>query len=492
MSHFVVKTATLHSAAVATADGAIMDVRGCSYVTVQIVGITTATVTFKARQDGSNYVAVVGKNLNSGVEATTATADGLYSVAIHGCTEFIADITAWTAGTITITAVAGQGGVVMNHTSVAAVVGAIDTELPTAAALADNASNPTAPAVGAFGMVWDGATWDRLPGTSTAGAKVQPATGGAGAVDATTSRTTLASDDPAVVALQVIDDWDESDRAKVNPVVGQAGVAAGSGAVGATTQRVVLATDDPAVTALQIVDDWDESDRAKVNPIAGQAGVAAGAGAVDALTQRTTLASNDPAVTALQIMDDWDNAASDGASVSGDVAHGATNAGEPLQLGGEAIAHGTNPTAVTAGQRTKFYANRAGIPFVIGGHPNVVTRTAIITDADGAQTDASLVTVGSGTKIVVTRVTVAADNDNTDDINVKIGFGTATLPADAAGGANGILAHHPGVPAGGGFTVGDGSGILGVGADNEDLRLTCADPVGGSVAITVSYYTVES
>jgi len=60
-------------------------------------------------------------------------------------------------------------------------------------------------------------------------------------------------------------------------------------------------------TALEIIDDWDESDRAKVNPIAGQAGVAAGAGAVDALTQRTTLASDDPAVTALQIIDDWDN-----------------------------------------------------------------------------------------------------------------------------------------------------------------------------------------
>ena len=43
----------------------------------------------------------------------------------------------------------------------------------------------------------------------------------------------------ALTALQIIDDWDETDRAKVNPIVGQAGVAAGAGAVGATTQRVV-------------------------------------------------------------------------------------------------------------------------------------------------------------------------------------------------------------------------------------------------------------
>lgn len=51
-------------------------------------------------------------------------------------------------------------------------------------------------------------------------------------------------------ALQIMDDWDESDRAKVNPIVGQAGVAAGAGAVGATVPRVTLASDDPAVTDL--------------------------------------------------------------------------------------------------------------------------------------------------------------------------------------------------------------------------------------------------
>jgi hypothetical protein len=48
-----------------------------------------------------------------------------------------------------------------------------DTELPAAAALTDNFANPTAPAVGAFAMVWDGATWDRLPGNSTDGASVK-------------------------------------------------------------------------------------------------------------------------------------------------------------------------------------------------------------------------------------------------------------------------------------------------------------------------------
>ena len=47
-----------------------------------------------------------------------------------------------------------------------------DTELPAAAALTDNFANPTAPAVGAFLMGWDGAQWDRLGTTGTGVLKV--------------------------------------------------------------------------------------------------------------------------------------------------------------------------------------------------------------------------------------------------------------------------------------------------------------------------------
>lgn len=79
-----------------------------------------------------------------------------------------------TANAGTGTFVVGDGGGSLTVDGTVAVSGTVtvDTELPTAAALADNASNPTAPAVGAFGMLWDGATWDRQPGTSTDGALV--------------------------------------------------------------------------------------------------------------------------------------------------------------------------------------------------------------------------------------------------------------------------------------------------------------------------------
>jgi hypothetical protein len=49
-----------------------------------------------------------------------------------------------------------------------AVQAAID-ELPAAAAASDNFANPTTTNIMSMNMVWDGATWDRLPGNSTDG-----------------------------------------------------------------------------------------------------------------------------------------------------------------------------------------------------------------------------------------------------------------------------------------------------------------------------------
>lgn len=65
---------------------------------------------------------------------------------------------------------------------------------------------------------------------------------------------TEASAAAIAASASVLDDWDESDRAKVNLIAGQAGVAGGAGAVGATVQRVTLASDDPAVVSLGLLD----------------------------------------------------------------------------------------------------------------------------------------------------------------------------------------------------------------------------------------------
>lgn len=178
--------------------------------------------------------------------------------------------------------------------------------------------------------------------------------------------------------------------------------------------------------------------------------------------------------------------------VGGNVAHDAVDAANPVKIGGRAIAHGSNPTAVAAADRTDWYFSRAGIPFVMGGHPNVVTISAQVQDADGAQTDQAIASVTAGSKIVVTRLTASCDGSTTAPTNIRVGFGAANVPAAAHTGVAGILHEFDGVPAGGGFTIGDGSGILGVGADGEDLRYTMEDPAGGNCTVTASYYTIES
>jgi len=100
----------MQNAAVATGNGTAMEctaaTRGAMTVlTMQVQGITTATITFEATIDGSNWVAVQATNLNSGSAATTATADGLYRLTVLGLVSVRARISAWTSGTITVTGI---------------------------------------------------------------------------------------------------------------------------------------------------------------------------------------------------------------------------------------------------------------------------------------------------------------------------------------------------------------------------------------------------
>ena len=107
-----------------------------------------------------------------------------------------------------------------------------------------------------------------------------------------------------------------------------------------------------------------------------------------------------------------------------------------------------------------------------------------VTDADGAQTNTAIVTAAAGSALVVTQIHVTADNANTGDVACRIGFGTASTPAaDAAD----VILDHPGIAAGSGIVIGNGAGVVGMGVSDEDLRVTCEDPAGGALSITVTY-----
>lgn len=173
------------------------------------------------------------------------------------------------------------------------------------------------------------------------------------------------------------------------------------------------------------------------------------------------------------------------AQVVGNIAHDSADSGNPVKIGYKAIAHGANPTAVTADDRTDGYANRHGIPFTLGGHPNIITLEAAYT---AAQTDTALVaSISSGTKVAVTQVQVTCDNANTVDVGIRVGFGTANTPTTTD-----VLITHPGIAPGSGVSRGDGSGLLGVGGDGAEVRVTCEVPTGGSVRVLICYFTIES
>ena len=174
--------------------------------------------------------------------------------------------------------------------------------------------------------------------------------------------------------------------------------------------------------------------------------------------------------------------------VDGDTPHDTVDAGNPLKVGGQAIAHGANPPAVAEGDRTNWYANRAGVPWVIGGHPNVQLREISVENSDGPQTDALAVSVPNGLRAVVTRVSILNSRSNKF---IRVGFGNTTLPAESINGVDGILVSQE-LSSRDSITIGDGSGIIGIGGDGEDIRYTCDRPSGTFIGIILNYYLIES
>ena len=195
-----------------------------------------------------------------------------------------------------------------------------------------------------------------------------------------------------------------------------------------------------------------------------------------------TLATDDPAVRSLALLDDTVKVDDAGFTVASD---------KVGMIGTLAVAHGSDPDAGDANDAAVPIASRHRVPFIIGGHPNIITVEYLWTTA---QTDDAVVTISTGSKIVVTQLQVTIDEARTVGVGFRVGFATSTLPTPPTDGnaVAGYLASHRGLVPGAVLTRGDGSGMLGVGADNEDLRITAEAPTSGSASLVVSYYTVPS
>lgn len=337
-----------------------------------------------------------------------------------------------------------------------------DTELPAAGALADSAANPTAPASASFGLVWNGTTWDRQPGTAAAGTLSDTEMPAAAALATGMANPTA----PAIGAFPML--WNGTTWDRMG---------------GSTSAGLTVNTELPAAASI--------TDNLSVSTTTTAAALAMGWDG----SNWDRLPGNSS--TGLTV-----NQATGWADV-GNVAHDGVDSGNPVKVGMRAVAHGTNPTAVAAGDRTDWLANRAGMPFISCGHPNTLTKEVVVTHSNGAQTNVAIETVSAGTKIVVTQASGFVVSDEPASIvSLRVGLSAATLPAASTTGASGMVLSITQKNGTANSDVnatqdrGDGCGILAIGADGEDLRYTASDPGGvstdGRIQFIVSYYLIES
>lgn len=177
--------------------------------------------------------------------------------------------------------------------------------------------------------------------------------------------------------------------------------------------------------------------------------------------------------------------------VVGNRDHDAVDAGEVVKVGGVAVSGSATPTSVAAADRVRWIFNQHGIPYVLGGHPNLIVREFDFGTA--AQTDLNLAAavVAADERIYVTRFEALADNANSVAVSVRAGFGTASVPAASATGVSGMIASHPGLAAGSGIICGNGAGIIAVGGAGEEPRITTSAATGGNLHVIFGYFLVD-
>ncbi len=234
------------------------------------------------------------------------------------------------------------------------------------------------------------------------------------------------------ISLAVMDDWDESDRAKVNIIAGQAGVTAGAGTVAANTPRVTLASDDPAVVALQLLDNAVSGAGFNVTQLGGAA-VPLGGG-TEATALRVTIASDSTGVLSVD-----DNGGSLTVDATGNVAHDAADSGNPVKVGHKAKAFdGTPPgTAAAEDDRVDSVADLYGRQYVETTHPNFWDASV---DYASAQTNASIKAApGAGLRLYITDV-IISNGATAGNITLLDGSG-GTVKFEVYPGVNGGAAH---------------------------------------------------
>lgn len=337
-------------------------------------------------------------------------------------------------GDVDVTSVIPGSGATNLGKAIDAVAGATDTGVAPLA-LRDDALSALTPAEGDWAPLRTnsrGALWTIHDGTLVVDGSgvTQPVS--AAALPLPTGAATEASLAAAAASLAILDDWDESDRAKVNPIAGQAGVQGGSGAVSALTQRVVLATD---------------------------VALPAGANAIGKLAANSGVDIGDVDVLTLP-------------GITGTVAHDAADSGNPVKIGGKART--ADPAAVAADDRADLYMDTLGKPVVLLGAPHDlhVNGTATYTNTTAADVIAAV----ASNRIAVTSILVT---------NAHATVGTKVEIRDGAT----VKIQGQAAAAGGGFSLNGGGRPLFIGASGAAITARNVT-TGADVDVSIGGYKI--
>ncbi len=191
------------------------------------------------------------------------------------------------------------------------------------------------------------------------------------------------------------------------------------------------------------------------------------------------------------VIDETGAAAVDALAVGGGTAHDAVDSGNPVKIGGVAVSGSATPTSVASGDRTRFIANQHGIPYQLGGHPNLIVREFDF--GASAQTDLQLsaAAVAADERCYVVGFEAMCDNANTVAVSVRAGFGASAVPTASATGVSGMIATHPGIAAGSGIILGNAAGIIAIGAAGEEPRLTSSAATTGNLHVIIRYFIID-
>lgn len=245
-----------------------------------------------------------------------------------------------------------DGGSSLTVDGTVSISGAVDTELPSAAALADDTANPTTTSVGVFPHWYDGTTWDRAKGDST---------------------------DGLLVNLGANNDI--------------SGTVTANAGTNLNTSALALETTATSIkTAVEIIDNAISGNEMQVDVVAA---LPAGTNYVGKVRLTDgTLDSN--------LVDETGASAVDALAVGGGTPHDSVDSGNPIKVGFKAAS--ALPTAVASADRANGISDLFGRQLVSHIDPAMQIHKSF--NATTQQTGSDVWTPTAGKKIVVTSVIV--------------------------------------------------------------------------------------